>query len=79
MYYENGWQASIDGNNVPFYKVNYALRGLEIPKGKHTVVFKFEPQVVKIGSRISLISSILLLLLILGALYYMFKQKNEVE
>ncbi|MGM5471188.1 YfhO family protein [Flavobacteriaceae bacterium LMO-SS05] len=75
MYYEAGWISSIDGKATPHYKVNYALRGMEIPKGNHTIEFKFEPQVIKTGSRIALASSILLGLLILGGLFYEFKKK----
>ena len=66
VYYKNGWNAIIDGVEVKHYNVNYILRGLEIPKGTHTVVFKFNPSVVTTGSNISLVSSILLVLLILG-------------
>jgi len=66
VYYKNGWNATIDGVEVKHYNVNYILRGLEIPKGTHTVEFKFNPSVVTTGSRISLVSSILLVLLILG-------------
>lgn len=73
MYYANGWNAYIDGNEKPHYKVNYALRGLQIPKGNHTIEFKFEPKVVKTGSKIALASSVILFLLIIGGLFYQFK------
>jgi uncharacterized membrane protein YfhO len=53
--------------------VNYALRGLQIPKGNHTIEFKFEPKVVKTGSQIALASSVILFLLIIGGLFYQFK------
>lgn len=58
MYYKNGWNAYIDGKLTEHYRVDYALRGLPIPAGKHIVEFKFEPQVVKTGSMISLFSFI---------------------
>ena len=64
MYYENGWKATIDGKDTEILNVNYVLRGLQIPAGKHTIEFKFEPQVVKTGSTITLISSVVMLLLI---------------
>ena len=51
-YYYKGWQAYIDGNPVDHYKVNYLLRGMEIPKGKHEIKFEFNPDVVQ---RLSLI------------------------
>ena len=75
MYYENGWITSIDGKEAPHYRVDYVLRGMEIPKGAHTIEFKFEPKVIKTGSQIALASSILLCLLILGGLFYEFKKK----
>lgn len=70
MYYKNGWNAYIDGKLTEHYRVDYALRGLPIPAGKHTVVFKFEPQVVKTGSTIALISFVLMLVLIAGGMYW---------
>jgi hypothetical protein len=77
MYYANGWKAEIDGVNTPIYRVNYVLRGLQIPAGKHTIEFTFEPQVVKTGSTIALISSIGMLLLIIGGLYFERKELRE--
>ena len=74
-YYGDGWNAYIDGDLKPHYRVNYVLRGMEIPKGNHTIEFKFEPKVVETGSKIALGSSILFGLLILGGLYFEFKKK----
>ena len=75
MYYQNGWKATIDGKEAQIYNVNYVLRGLSIPAGKHTIEFKFEPQVVQTGSRIALTSSILIFLLLLGGVYFETKKK----
>lgn len=79
MYYGSGWNAYIDGVLKPHIKVNYALRGLEVPKGKHIIEFKFEPEVVKSGSTIALASSILLGLLVLGGLIYGVKSMNRIS
>ena len=80
MYYEKGWKATIDGKEAKIYNVNYVLRGLEIPAGKHTIEFKFEPQVVKTGSTIALISTLLMLLTIgLGIFYWRKQHKNIAE
>lgn len=73
-YYKDGWKATIDGKETPIKRVDYVLRGLDIPKGKHTIVFNFEPQVVKTGGTIALFSSIGMLLVIIGGLY--FEQKK---
>ena len=37
-----------------------------LPAGSHTIEFKFEPEIYKIGEAISLASSLLLILLVLG-------------
>jgi membrane protein YfhO len=61
IYYKNGWNAYIDGNLVSHFRTNYVLRGMEIPKGRHTITFKFEPTVIKKGNTITLISFAFLL------------------
>ncbi|MDX6188299.1 YfhO family protein [Flavobacterium sp. Fl-318] len=70
MYYKNGWNAYIDGQLTDHFPVDYVLRAMEIPGGQHTIEFKFEPQVVKTGSTITLISSIGMLLLLIGGIYF---------
>ena len=75
MYYENGWVATIDGKQTDIYRVDYVLRALQIPAGQHTIEFKFQPQVVKTGGTIALMSSIGMVLLVLGGLYFENKKK----
>lgn len=70
IYYEKGWNAFIDGKEVSYFRADYVLRAVTIPAGKHTIEFKFEPQVVKTGSTITLISSIGILLLLVGGIYF---------
>lgn len=50
MYYPNGWTVSINDTDLQQHKVNYMLRGVVIPPGKHELVFKFSPPVVQHGS-----------------------------
>lgn len=79
MYYEKGWKATIDGKETSILNVNYVLRGLQIPAGKHTIEFKFEPQVVKTGSTIALISTLLMLVTIGLGIFYWRKQNKKLE
>ncbi len=76
-YYQDGWNAYINGEPQPHYRVNYVLRGMPIPKGNHIIEFKFEPKVVQNGSKVALGSSLLLGLLILSGLYFEFKKKSK--
>ncbi|TMU56319.1 YfhO family protein [Flagellimonas algicola] len=77
MYYPQGWNAFVDGKSEPHYKVNYALRGMKVPAGEHTIEFKFEPTVVQTGSQVALASNILLGLIIIGGLGFSFRPKKS--
>ncbi|MBN2237848.1 MAG: YfhO family protein [Bacteroidales bacterium] len=77
IYYDKGWDAFIDGVKVDYFRVNYTLRGLIIPKGEHLIEFKFEPKTYALGERISLVGSIILLLALLFVAYKEFFQKPK--
>jgi len=65
-----GWQAQIDGQPTEVYQVNFALRGIVVPQGQHKVTLQFNPTFYRTGERVSLASSVLLLLLF-GSLIYL--------
>jgi hypothetical protein len=77
IYYKNGWNAYVDGKLTPHYSVNYVLRGMEIPVGKHIVEFKFEPTVIEKGNTITLFSYGLLLLTIIGVFFVEKKYSHK--
>ena len=62
VFYDKGWKAYIDGEEVPIIRADYILRALQVPGGNHTVEFIFAPKTVHISSVISLIASIILVL-----------------
>ncbi|RPE00049.1 hypothetical protein EGM88_01960 [Aureibaculum marinum] len=76
MYYKEGWNAYIDGKLSPYFRVNYVLRAMVVPSGKHEIIFKFEPTVVKKGNTVTLISYALLLLIPIGWFFIDKKKKN---
>ena len=76
IYYKDGWKATIDGKESQIIKVDYTLRGMQIPKGKHTIEFKFDPEVVKTGSTIALFSFIIMVLVIAGGIYFDNRKKT---
>ncbi|GAA4969673.1 YfhO family protein [Algibacter aquimarinus] len=78
VYYGNGWKTLINGKKANHIRVNYILRGMSIPAGNHIIEFKFDPDVVKTGSKIALASSILLGILLIAGLFYEFKSKKSV-
>lgn len=66
IYYAKGWNAYVDGKLTPHFQTDYVLRGMILPAGEHKVEFRFEPVVYRVGEKISLISSILLILVVIG-------------
>jgi hypothetical protein len=76
IYYKDGWNAYVDGKLTPYFNVDYVLRGMEIPKGKHTIEFKFEPTVIKTGNTITLMSYFLLLLIPIAWFFVEKKKKH---
>ncbi len=76
VYYPNGWNAYIDGKPAEHFRANYTLRAMVVPEGAHQIEFKFEPTVVKTGSTISLMSSILFFLILAGTVF-LFLRKRE--
>ena len=78
MYYPFGWTAYVNGEESPIVNVNYVLRGLEVPAGESTVVFRFRPRVVALGSQIRLVSFILLILFF-GGFYFYAKPRFKIQ
>jgi len=76
IYYPKGWKSFIDGKETEHVQADFVLRAMVIPAGKHQVEFKFEPQSYYLGNKVSVASSILLLLAIGGYLIYVFKLKK---
>ncbi|MFJ1430703.1 YfhO family protein [Capnocytophaga canimorsus] len=78
-HYPKGWQVTIDENPTQEYRVNFLLRGLYIPKGKHNIVFEFQPPVVQIGSKITLVGNVLLCVWLLAAGLISYKKMMSVK
>ena len=80
-YYNKGWNVmivnsddkSIDSKPLSHQRVNYLLRGMEVPAGKYELHFWFDPPIILTGSIIS-IFSILILLISIG--FYIKKSVN---
>ena len=79
VYYADGWQAYLDGKPVDHMRANYILRAMQVPAGKHTIEFKFAPKSYFMGNTISMVSSILLILVVIGAIAYGVKRKQREE
>lgn len=79
VYYENGWEAYIDGKLIPHFRVDWTLRAMRIPAGKHEIEFKFIPHGYYNSVTVSRATSGLLILLILGCCVMFFRRKAETK
>jgi len=70
IYYPFGWKASIDGEAVDHYRVDYTLRALDVPAGEHKIHFEFDPDSVRIGDTIAIVLVCLMYLIILGLICF---------
>ncbi len=71
--YYPGWKAMIDDKETKIYRSNYTFRAIILPKGSHKIVFKYQPESLKIGIFISLIS----LMTYAGLLIYRLKNTKS--
>ncbi|WP_110519058.1 YfhO family protein [Herpetosiphon llansteffanensis] len=51
--YTSDWQVTVDGQPTKLYRTNYALRGVWLAAGQHTVEFRYQPQSLIVGSWVS--------------------------
>ena len=79
IYYPKGWVSFIDGKEVPLLRANYVLRALEISQGKHVIEFKFEPKPYTVGNKVTLASSWVVLLVLLGCLAMSLKSPAKIN
>ena len=79
IYYPAGWVATLNGNEIPIYKTNFVLRGLEIPAGEHTLKLEFKPKSYSIGVTLSWVSLGLqtLIALLFGLNYFKRNKLGE--
>lgn len=57
--YDSGWKATIDGKNTKVYRADVAFRAVEVPKGKHTVTFYYQPLGFDVGLIITVVSLVI--------------------
>ena len=75
--YYPGWTATIDGQPAELGRVNYILRALRVPAGKHQVKLAFFPKSVDTTETIAYVAYVVLLLIIVGGLYDTWRRKKN--
>jgi hypothetical protein len=77
MYYPHGWSVNIDKQKASVFPVNYVLRGLRVPAGKHTIEFTFDPPVIRTGGMIRLLTLLVFISVVTLFGYQRFKEKSN--
>jgi hypothetical protein len=77
MYYPHGWSVNIDKQKASVFPVNYVLRGLRVPAGKHTIEFTFDPPVIRSGGMIRLLTLLVFISVVTLFGYQRFKEKSN--
>ncbi|MBE9584535.1 YfhO family protein [Mucilaginibacter sp. JRF] len=76
IYYDKGWKMLIDGEETPYFRADYLLRAAQIPVGNHKIEFIFHPTSYYVGENISLAGSVLLVLILGGAIFTEVRKKK---
>ena len=77
--YYPGWRSYIDGEEVPHGRADYILRAMNVPAGKHTIEFVFDPQSLHVTEAVAYTALALLLLGFIVAVVLQFRKKKVTE
>ena len=59
-----GWKAYVDERETKIYRADYVFRAIPVPKGKHTVMFSYNPKSFYIGTSVTLVTIMVIMLYI---------------
>ena len=80
IYYPENWTAYVDGKATEIFPVNYVLRGIKVPAGKHKIEFKYVDQRFQKAESVNLIGSILVTLILIGStVFLVIRKKKQAE
>ena len=76
IFYDHGWKAYVDGEEMPYFRADYVLRAMKLPAGKHTVEWRFRAPGWTAVEGVTLAASLAILLGAVAALIYCFRKKK---
>jgi hypothetical protein len=79
IYYPAGWKCYVDGKESKYFRTDWILRGVVAPAGDHEIKFIFRPASYYTGNKVSLASSVLLILLFAGYFFAKINRKVKSE
>ena len=77
--YYPGWTATIAGNPAEVGRVDYVLRGIQMPAGSHKVEMMFYPKSVDNTETVAYIAYLLLFATIAAGVFFEWKKRRAKE
>ena len=77
--YYPGWTATVDGKPVDIGRVNYVLRAINIPQGKHDIELDFHPTSVSNTETVAYVAECLLLLVFIGGGVMEWRRRKNIS
>jgi len=77
IYYPKGWEVTVDGKVVNYFRANYILRALELPAGEHEIIFEYKPKAYFLGNKISFIGSSFVIILLSVFVFIQIRKKEQ--
>ena len=74
--YYPGWEALIDGQKAEVARVNYLLRAVNVPAGKHKVELTFYPKSITVTETIAYVAYSLLAIVMVGLIVWNRRKKT---
>jgi len=77
IYYPHGWSATVDGQPADIFRVNYVLRAVWIPEGRHTITFRFDPPAYVTGDKVTMVFNWLVLVLMVWGIVVTLREGDS--
>lgn len=79
VYYPEGWNAAIDGEEITIEKVNHILRGVKVKPGNYNLIFDFSPSTYYASLTTLWIGNLLIIGIIVVFGYAEWKKRKSME
>jgi hypothetical protein len=60
--WDKGWRATVNGKSVPILRTDHAIRGVVVPEGAGTIVFRYEPASFALGVKLAGFAALVIML-----------------